>query len=139
MWNRVLKIACAAAGAVAGWFGGWNATLTILVWAMAIDYATGVLVAATGHSDKSESGGLSSKAGFVGIAKKGFIMLIVLLATLLDRAVGNSAMVFQTATTCYYIANEGLSVLENAARMDVPFPEGVRKALENMRNDDGEP
>ena len=79
---------------------------------MGIDYASGLIVAACGRSPKTEAGGLSSKAGFVGLARKGFIMLIVLLATLLDRAVGNQAMVFQSAATCYYIANEGLSILE---------------------------
>lgn len=133
MWDRIARGICAAAGAVAGVFGGWSALLTVLVAMMGIDYLTGVLVAAAGRSDKTENGGLSSKAGFEGLARKGFVMLIVLLATLLDRAAGNTAMVFQTAATCYYIANEGLSILENAAAMGVPFPERVRGALEDMR------
>lgn len=138
MWGRIVKYACAAAGAVAGWFGGWSAALSVLLAAMCIDYLTGVMAAAAGRSDKTEHGGLSSKAGFIGIARKGIIMLIVLLATLLDRTLNNGAMVFQTAATCYYIANEGLSILENAARMNVPFPEGIKRALESMKNDNGE-
>jgi len=138
MWNKVLKITSAAAGAVAGCFGEWSAALTVLVWVMGIDYLTGVMAAAAGKSDKTEHGGLSSKAGFVGIARKGIIMLIVLLATLLDRALNNGTMVFQTAATCYYIANEGLSILENAARMNVPFPEAIKRALESMRDENGE-
>ena len=95
------------------------------------------MAAAAGKSDKTEHGGLSSKAGFVGIARKGIIMLIVLLATLLDRALNNGTMVFQTAATCYYIANEGLSILENAARLNVPFPEVIKRALESMKDDNG--
>ena len=135
MWNRILKITSATAGAVAGCFGEWSMALTVLVWVMGIDYLTGVMAAAAGRSDTTEHGGLSSKAGFIGIARKGIIMLIVLLATLLDRALNNGTMVFQTAATCYYIANEGLSILENAARLNVPFPETIRRALEGMRDE----
>ena len=134
-WDKILKILAGVAGAICGLFGEWTTTLTILVVVMAIDYISGVLVAACGKSPKTEAGGLSSKAGFVGIAKKGFIMLLVLLATLLDRAVGNEAMVFRTSLVFYYIANEGLSVLENAALMGVPFPQKLKKALEALREE----
>ena len=126
------KAAAAAVGAVAGWFGKWDITLTILAAGMAVDYVSGLVVAACGRSPKTEAGGLSSKAGFVGLARKGFIMLLVLLAALLDRAVG-AARVFQTAAAMYYIANEGLSVLENAALLDVPFPAKLRAALEEIK------
>ena len=132
-WDKVFKFVAGVAGAIAGLFGEWSTVLTILVAVMVIDYASGVVVAACGRSPKSEAGGLSSKAGFVGIAKKGFIMLLVLLATMLDRAIGNEAMVFQTSLTFYYIANEGLSILENAALMGVRFPEKLRQALETLR------
>ena len=138
MWQKIVRAAALAAGGVAGLFGEWRATLTILVMVMGIDYITGVLVAAAGRSDKTEGGGLSSKAGFLGLAKKGFIMLIVLLATLLDRAVGAGgarSTVFQTAACFYYIANEGLSILENAGRMNIPVPAFIRKRLEDMRQD----
>lgn len=135
MWDRIVKGLCLAVGAVAGLYGGWSATLTILAVMMAVDYVTGIVVAASGRSDKTEGGGLSSKVGFAGIARKGFIMLIVLVATLLDRAIGNTSMVFQTATVFYYIANEGLSILENAERMGVPFPAFIRKRLESMREE----
>ena len=134
MWDKIIKGICLAAGAIAGLYGEWTATLTILAVMMAVDYITGVLVAITGKSPKTEGGGLSSKIGFVGLAKKGFIMLIVLVATQLDRAIGNTAMVFQTATVFYYIANEGLSILENADLMGVPFPALVRERLETLRD-----
>ena len=135
MWEKVIKCAAAVAGFIAGLFGQWTLALTILVIMMAMDYLTGVFVALIGKSPKSEGGGLSSKVGFIGLARKGFIMLIVLIATLLDRAVGNASMVFQTATVFYYIANEGLSVLENADLMGVPFPAFVREKLEIMRDE----
>lgn len=133
-WERVTKLLAALAGAVAGLFGEWSLLLTALVAAMGIDYLSGLVLAACGRSPKTEAGGLSSKAGFTGLARKGFIMLIVLLATLLDRAVGNRAMVFQSAAACYYIANEGLSILENAVLLGVPVPERIRAALEELRD-----
>ena len=138
-WDKVIKWLAGIAGAIAGLFGEWTMMLTILVVVMAIDYISGWIVAWCGRSPKTEGGGLSSKVGFVGIAKKGFIMLLVLLATLLDRAIGNETMVFQSSLVFYYIANEGLSILENAALMGVKFPEKLRKALEALREKDEPP
>ena len=132
-WDRLVKALAAAAGAVAGLFGEWNATLTILATVMALDYVSGLIVAACGRSPKTEGGRLSSKAGFAGIARKALMMLLVGLATLIDRALGSEAMVFQTSLTFYYIANVGLSILENAALMDVGIPAKLKKALETMR------
>ena len=138
-WDKTLKTMAAVAGAICGLFGEWTMTLTILVVVMAIDYISGWIVAACGRSPKTEGGGLSSKVGFVGIAKKAFIMLLILLATMLDRAIGNEHMVFQSSLVFYYIANEGLSILENAALMGVKFPEKLRKALEALREKEDEP
>ena len=139
MWDKILKGICLVAGMIAGLYGEWTAALTILAVMMAVDYITGVLVAITGKSPKTDGGGLSSKIGFVGIAKKGFIMLIVLVATQLDRTIGNTSMVFQTATVFYYIANEGLSILENADLMGVPFPRWIKEKLETMRESKDKP
>ena len=133
MWDKIIKAVAVVAGAIAGLYGEWTTALSILAIMMGVDYITGVLVAISGRSPKTDGGGLSSKIGFVGIAKKGFIMLIVLVATQLDKAIGNTAMVFQTATVFYYIANEGLSILENAELMGVPFPDFIRERLESMR------
>lgn len=139
MWDKIIKGACAVLGVIAGLYGEWTAALSILAIMMGVDYITGVLVAITGRSPKTDGGGLSSKIGFVGLAKKGFIMLIVLVATQLDRAIGNTAMIFQTATVFYYIANEGLSILENADLMGVPFPAFIRDRLESMRESKDKP
>ena len=139
MWDKIIKGACAILGVIAGLYGEWTAALSILAIMMGVDYITGVLVAITGRSPKTDGGGLSSKIGFVGIAKKGFIMLIVLVATQLDKAIGNTAMIFQTGTTFYYIANEGLSILENAEAIGVPFPAFIKQRLETMREQKDKP
>ena len=139
MWDKIIRTVAVITGAIAGLYGGWSAMLTILVVMMDIDYLTGVLVAITGKSGKTENGGLSSKVGFVGIAKKGVIMLIVLLATLLDKAIGNTSMVFQSATVFYYIANEGLSVLENADLLGIKTPKFIHQRLEVIRDQNDKP
>lgn len=140
IWDKVVKAIAIVGGAVAGIFGEWSVLMTILAAAMVLDYISGVIVAAFGQSLKTEGGHLDSKVGFVGLAKKGFIILIVLLATLLDKALGTDSMVFQSATVCYYIANEGISVVENAGLMGLPVPGVIKKALEQIRekNDNGE-
>lgn len=133
VWDKVVKVLAAVGGAIAGWFGEWNALLTALAVMMVIDYLTGCMVAFAGKSLKTEGGGWLSSEGFKGLLRKGAIVAMVLLGTLLDRAIGTDGMVFQTATACYYIANEGLSVLENVALIGVPVPEVIKRALEMLR------
>lgn len=139
MWDKTLKTIAAMAGAVAGFFGEWNVVLTVLIVAMGIDYVAGLIVAMAGRSPKTESGKLSSKAGFMGLAKKAMIMLVVLTATLLDKAVGNATSVFQTAAALFYIANEGLSILENAVLLELPVPNVIKKALDTLKEKDEAP
>ena len=134
MWDKIVKGVFAVAGAIAGIFGEWNALLTILAVCMVLDYISGLIVAAMGRSPKTPGGGIDSKVGFAGLAKKAFIILIVLLATVLDNALGVGRMVFQTAATCYYIGNEGLSIVENAGIIGVPVPAGLKKAMEQRRD-----
>jgi toxin secretion/phage lysis holin len=138
IWNKAVKALATIGGAIAGIFGEWSMLMTVLATAMVLDYISGVLVAAFGKSLKTEGGHLDSKVGFVGLAKKALIIMIVLLATLLDKALGTNAMVFQTATVCYYIANEGISVVENAGLMGLPVPDVVKRALEQMKEKKGE-
>ena len=139
-WDNITKALAAAAGAVAGLLGEWNVLLTILAILMLTDYLTGLIVAWRGKSPKTEGGGVSSKAGFDGLIRKFFIMVVILVATLLDVAIGNSTRIFQTAATMYYIANEGISILENTALMGVKYPVFIEKALETLRekNDKGQ-
>jgi toxin secretion/phage lysis holin len=112
-------------------FGGWSAVLDVLLWAIVLDYVTGLIAAAI-------EGKLSSKVGFVGIAKKILIVLIVTAAHKLDIALNSQNVIMSTA--CYfYIANEGLSMLENAARAGVPFPSALKNALLQLRKRDEKP
>ena len=138
VWDKIIKIGAAIVGGIAGILGEWNVLLTVLAVAMALDYVSGIIVAASGKSLKTEGGHLDSKVGFIGLAKKAFIVIVILMATLLDRALGTDAMVFQMACTCYYIANEGISIVENAGLMGLPVPSAVKHALEQMkeRHDD---
>ena len=133
IWDKIVKGLATLGGVILGFFGGWNAMLTILACVMVVDYGTGLIVAGFGKSPKTANGGISSNIGFLGLAKKGFIILIVFLATLLDKAINNTTFVFQMATTAYYIANEGISILENAGLMGVPIPPIIKNALEAMK------
>ena len=136
-WDKVLKTLAGIAGAIAGLFGGWDTMLMVLVGAMVIDYISGWAVAILGKSTKTESGHLDSQVAWKGLLKKGLALLVVLLGALLDRAVGQQ--VFRNMVVWFYIANEGLSVLENLALAGVPFPQGVKKMLEQMRDHHDEP
>jgi len=140
-WDKFVKYLAAAGGCIAGFLGEWNVMLTVLACMMALDYISGLMVAAAGKSPKTENGGISSKIGFQGLMKKGFIIVIVLAATFLDRALGTDKMIFQLAAAGYYIANEGISILENADLLGVPFPKKIRDAFEDMRkgNDGNDP
>lgn len=133
-WDNITKALAGMLGAAAGLLGEWNVLLTVLAVFMVVDYLTGLIVAWRGKSPKTESGGVSSKAGFDGLIRKFFIMVVILVATLLDVAIGNSTRVFQTAATMYYIANEGISILENTALMGVKYPAFIIKALEALRD-----
>ena len=126
----------AAGGAVAGLFGGFDAVLGVLVAFMAADYLTGWGAALLGKSPKTATGGLDSKAGFAGIARKGLMLLVVLAGALLDRAIGAETAVFRDMVIWFYLANEGLSLLENLALAGVPFPEKLKRALEQLKEKD---
>lgn len=136
-WDKVLKYLAALGGAIAGLFGGWDTMLKVLVIAMVIDYITGWAVAILGNSTKTENGHLSSEVAWKGLLKKGLALLVVLLGALLDKAVGQN--VFRNMIVWFYIANEGLSILENLALAGVPFPAGIKRMLEQMREEHDKP
>lgn len=138
-WDKVVKMLAAVGGAIAGVFGGFDTMLIVLVAFMAIDYVTGLIVAWMGKSIKTENGHLDSKVGFIGLCKKCLMLVFVLMAALLDRALGTDAAIFRSMVIWFYIANEGLSILENLALADVPFPKRVKQALEQLRNKNDEP
>ena len=136
--ENVYKAAAACVGAVISFFTGIPVIMWVLIAMMTIDYVTGLITGAMGVSNKTEGGKLSSRAAFEGILRKVMVILVVLLAVLLDLAVQNSAGVSfsaVTGATClWFIASEGVSILENAAEMGVPIPGILRKALEIMKD-----
>lgn len=135
---NILRWTSVIGGAVAGFFGAWDDALTYLLVLNAIDFASGLVCAFRGKSHKTVSGGVSSGVVFDGVARKAFMWLIVLLAAALDRSIGDgSSMSFRTAAAFFYIANEALSILENAALLDLPVPEFIRKALEVLLEKSG--
>lgn len=131
--NGVLAVLAAAGSVLAKQLGGWDAALKVLVGFMAADYITGLLVAAVWHkSSKTESGTLESGASFKGLLKKAVILMIVWMGALLD-SVTTGTTVVRTAVCLFFIANEGLSILENTALMGVPYPARVKDMLEAMK------
>ena len=135
--KRVIEIISGLAGAVISFFTGLPPISWILVAVESMDYITGLICGFMGVSPKTETGGLSSNAAFKGLLKKVLILLVVGLAALVDKAVGqiaNIEIVAVTGATClWFVASEGLSVLENAAAMGVPIPKILLNALEIIR------
>ena len=127
----------AAAGAVISFFTGLPVIMWVLIGVMSLDFVTGLITGAMGVSSKTEGGRLSSRAAFEGLMRKVMVLLVVLLAVLLDLAVqtgaGFSFSAVTGATCLWFIASEGVSILENAAHMGLPVPEVLAKALEVMR------
>ena len=123
----------ALAGALAGWLSGAPAPLRLLLFIMTLDYLSGLGAALLGRSKKSPSGALSSKTGFIGLAKKAMILAVVLLAAVLDRFFSGTASA--DAVTFFYIVNESISVLENAVLIGIPVPERLRRMLDVARKD----
>lgn len=137
--ETITKMATIIAGAFISFVTGMPPLLWVLVGIMSVDFVTGLMCAAMGKSQKTETGGLSSRAATHGLYRKCVILLVVLLAVLLDYAVAQSAgMVSFSAVTgmvcMWFIASEGLSILENAATIGLPVPEVLLRMLEMMRS-----
>ena len=136
--KKITEILAAIGGAIISFFSGIPPILWVLVAIMTLDYLTGLLGGLMGKSPKTEHGGLSSQEAFKGLMKKMLIIFVVLLAALLDRAVAMGAGIEFSAVcgaTClWFIASEGMSVLENAAAMEIPIPKVLLKALEMFKD-----
>lgn len=106
--------------------GGWDVALICLIIAIVLDYISGLIKAYTNKE-------LSSKIGFKGILKKIGILLIVMLSVLVDRVTGNTGAI-RTLVIYYFVANEGLSILENLGQAGIPIPKGIKKALKILKD-----
>lgn len=126
MMENGLKLVAGGAGAAASFlFGGWSAALGTLVFFVVADYLTGVSAA-------GGQGELSSKAGMKGISKKVFIFLLVAVAHHVDLYLG-AGSTFRDGTVVFFVANEALSIIENAGRMGVPIPPKFEQMIESLR------
>lgn len=116
-------------GFIASLFGGWDAALITLLMFMAIDYISGLVVAGVFHnSNKTETGTLESKAGWKGLCRKCMTLLFVLIAYRLDLALGVSYI--RDAVIIGFMANELISIVENAGLMGLPLPSVITKAID---------
>ena len=127
---------CTAIGIVgstiASFFGGFDAALITLLIFMGVDYATGLIVAGVFHkSEKTENGALESRAGWKGLCRKGVSLLVVLVACRLDMIMGSNFI--RDATVIAFIANETISIIENAGLIGVPIPSVITKAIEVLK------
>ncbi len=125
-----LKGVVAIVGTALTWlFGAWDTTLMVLVCFMALDYCTGVIRAFINKE-------VSSDVGLKGIARKAVIFIVLIVAVLLDRLLNTGTWVFRTLICYFYIANEGISLLENCAGLGLPIPDKLKDALAQLK--DGE-
>ncbi len=126
-WN-VIQLVFAAIGGWLGWFlGGCDGLLFALIAFVAVDYVTGVMCAIV---DKN----LSSAVGFKGICRKVLIFLLVGIAHILDAQVIGAGSVLRTAIIFFYLSNEGVSLLENAAHLGLPVPEKLKDVLQQIHD-----
>ena len=144
VWENVVKWIAAAGGVIVGWWGGWTAGSRVLVILMVMDYLTGCACALTGHSTKTDSGHFWSQVAVAGLLKKAFTMCVILMAALLDQVLSggqgteNGMTMFRSAAEFFYIATEGLSIVENVGLMGVPVPKPLKQALEVLREKNDE-
>ena len=126
-WNLIQFIFTAVGGWLGYFLGGCDGLLIALVVFVAVDYVTGVMCAI---SDKK----LSSEVGFKGICRKVLIFLLVGIANILDVQVIGTGSVLRTAVIFFYLSNEGVSLLENAAHLGLPVPEKMKEILEQLHD-----
>ncbi|MBE5825257.1 MAG: phage holin family protein [Butyrivibrio sp.] len=115
-------------GGVMGWlFGGLDGFLYALIAFVVVDYITGVLAAIYTRE-------LSSEVGFKGIARKVIIFLLVGIGNIIDTEILKTGAILRTAVIFFYLSNEGISIVENSARLDLPIP---KKLIEVLKQIDG--
>lgn len=126
-WNTIQLVFAAVGGWLGYFLGGCDGLLYALIAFVAIDYITGVMCAI---SDKT----LSSEVGFKGICRKVLIFLLVGIGNIIDVQVLGSPGVLRTAVIFFYLSNEGVSLLENAAHLGLPVPDAIKTVLEQLHD-----
>ena len=135
--TNVKTVICTVLGVIGGFvaqlFGGWTEDIVTLISFMTVDFVMGLLLAGVFHkSNKSENGNLNSRAGWKGLCKKCVTLLFVLIAHRLDVSLGTEYI--RTATIIGFIANEVISIVENAGLMGIPLPTVITKAIDILKN-----
>ena len=129
IWAKI-QIAITAIGGWLGYFlGGLDGLMIALIVLMTLDYVSGVMCAII---DKK----LSSAVGFKGVCKKVFILMLVGVAHIIDLHVVGTGSALRGAVICFYMSNEGLSLLENAAHIGLPIPDKLRDILSQLHDKD---
>lgn len=133
-WNVIQMVITAIGGWLGYFLGGCDGLLFALMAFVVIDYITGVMCAINDRK-------LSSEVGFRGICRKVLIFLLVGIANILDVQVIGTGSVLRTAVIFFYLSNEGVSLLENAAHLGLPVPDAIKAVLEQLhdRSDGKEP
>lgn len=127
IWTKI-QLAVAAVGGWLGYFlGGVDGLMIALIVFVALDYLTGVMCAI---ADKK----LSSEVGFKGIFKKVLIFMLVGVANIVDVHVVGAGSALRSAVICFYLSNEGVSMLENAAHLGLPVPDKLKGILSQLHN-----
>ena len=131
IWTKVQMVATLIGGWLGYFLGGLDGLLIALIVFMALDYITGLMCAVI---DKK----LSSAVGFKGICKKVLILMLVGVANVVDIHIVGTGSALRSAVICFYLSNEGLSLLENAAHIGLPVPEKMKEVLAQLhgRGDD---
>lgn len=127
IWNTFQAVIAAIGGWIGYFLGGCDGLIYALIAFVVIDYITGVMCAV---SDRR----LSSAVGFKGICRKVLIFALVGIANILDVHVIGTGCVVRTATIFFYISNEGVSILENAANLGLPVPKKVKDVLKQLHD-----
>lgn len=135
MKDTICTISGVIGGFIAALFSGWDSALVTLLIFMGVDFATGFVTAAMGKSKHSETGKLSSTAGWVGLAKKFCILLMVVVAVRIDIMLGTTYI--RDAVCIGFCVNELLSIMENTSLAGIPYPDVLKKALDVLQKKAG--
>lgn len=126
-WNTIQIVFTGIGGWLGYFLGGCDGLLYALLAFVVIDYLTGIMCAINDHT-------LSSEVGFRGICRKVLIFLLVGIANILDVNIIGYGSVLRTAVIFFYISNEGISLMENAAHLGLPVPEKIKAVLEQLHD-----
>ena len=125
MMLNIKFILAVIGGAIMAALGGCDTLLGVLVWFVVVDYISGVILAIKNRK-------LNSRVGFLGIAKKALIFLVIITAHLLDELTGIGAI--RSMAVMFYISNEGISILENLGKLEVKYPQKLKEILEQLED-----